>query len=205
MTFLFRFATLFSTAALCGCVPAALRGDYPDISPRAAAVAPPADGAAMRVRWGGTILSAHNEPERTCFEVLGLPLDGSARPAASERDEGRFVACQSGYSDPGLFVPGRDITVVGVVTGIEARRVGEYQYRYPRLAADTVHLWPQHEWEPVFYAYELFPYVHTYAVSYSYHYYVPVDADALPDSEWPPQPEEPAPVAEGLTQIMTVR
>lgn len=155
-----------------------LEGEYAELSPRTAAIAPPdSGGATMRVRWGDSILSARNELEHTCFEVLGQPLDRSARPAAGDGDEGRFVVCQLGYREPGLFAPGRDITVVGTVVGVEVRRVGAYEYRYPRLAADTIYLWPLRGWEPVIYAHELFPYSHAYVLSYNNNYYSPsVDA-----------------------------
>ena len=41
------------------------------------------------------------------------------------------------------LLPGREVTITGQVDGHEDRKVGEYDYRYPRLAADVLFLWPE--------------------------------------------------------------
>ena len=41
-----------------------------------------------------------------------------------------------------VFSAGREITVTGSITGFETRKVGDYDYRYPIVAADVVYLWP---------------------------------------------------------------
>jgi outer membrane lipoprotein len=60
-----------------------------------------------------------------------------------DRSEGRFIACRAGFYDPAVFTAGREVTIAGTVTGFEARRIGDYDYRYPRVAADVIYLWPE--------------------------------------------------------------
>jgi outer membrane lipoprotein len=35
------------------------------------------------------------------------------------------------------------LTLAGTVTGFETRRIDDYDYRYPRVAADVIYLWPE--------------------------------------------------------------
>ena len=60
-----------------------------------------------------------------------------------DRSLGRFIACRAGFYDPEVFMAGREITVSGRVEGFETRKVGNYDYRYPRVAAEVVYLWPE--------------------------------------------------------------
>lgn len=127
--------------ALAGCAtaPKPLQGDF-------AAAPSQADAAnGQKVRWGGEIIRIVNAADRSCFEVLARPLDASARPLRRDRSEGRFLACRSGFYDPAVFEAGRDITVTGTVDGSELRKVGDYDYRYPRVAADVIYLWSERE------------------------------------------------------------
>ncbi|WP_257387347.1 Slp family lipoprotein [Tahibacter caeni] len=124
--------------ALAGCAtaPKPLQGDF--------AATGPADAAATsagKVRWGGQIIRVDNGRDRSCFEVLARPLDASARPLRRDRSEGRFLACRAGFYDPAVFEPGREITVTGTVNGSERRKVGDYDYDYPRVDADVIYLW----------------------------------------------------------------
>lgn len=133
--------------ALAGCstVPAALQGDFALVTP---AVVAERGSTGDRVRWGGVVIEAEPGSERTCLQVLSLPLsDSTARPRqparSSQTDEGRFLACRSGFVEPELFAPGREVTVTGQVVALEERIVGEYRYRMPQVAADTIHLWAE--------------------------------------------------------------
>ncbi|MBL8296958.1 MAG: Slp family lipoprotein [Rhodanobacteraceae bacterium] len=122
--------------AACATAPKPLRGEF------AAAPQPPAaDG--QKVRWGGEIIRTVNAAERSCFEVLARPLDARARPQRQDHSEGRFLACRSGFYDPAVFAAGREITVIGSIVGDEIRKVGDYDYRYPRVAADVIYLWSE--------------------------------------------------------------
>ncbi len=134
---------LIATAALAGCVtvPKPLRGDFASIAPgEASTQAREGD----LVRWGGRIVEVQPSAEQTCFEIVGRPLSDSARPVGNaDVSAGRFLACRAGFYDPAIFTTQRDLTITGRVVGFETRRIGEYDYRYPKLAAEVVYLWPQ--------------------------------------------------------------
>jgi outer membrane lipoprotein len=129
-------------AALAGCVtaPRPLQGSFSTLR---------ADEAAAReatgelVRWGGHIVAVEPGAQRSCFEIVAAPLGDSGRPRVVDRSEGRFLACRAGFYEPEVFKPGRAVTVTGRVEGVEVRKVGDYDYRYPRIAADVVYLWPE--------------------------------------------------------------
>lgn len=126
--------------ASCATVPTPLQGQFAPTSPRDAAVNPASNQV---VRWGGEIIKVEPKAEATCFEVLGRELDLSARPMRRDPASGRFIACRNGFYDPEVFARGRDVTVVGQVTGIDRGKVGEFDYAYPHVAADTIYLWPR--------------------------------------------------------------
>jgi outer membrane lipoprotein len=138
-----RVVTVLTLTALSGCVtvPTPLQGDY------AASLPSPDTPPAQKVRWGGEIIHVDTQAQRTCIEVLARRLDSSSRPARRDDSGGRFLACRAGFYDPAVFEPGREITVTGSVDGSELRKVGDYDYRYPRVAADVIYLWR----EPVAY------------------------------------------------------
>lgn len=133
---------LLCTAVLAGCAtaPAPLSGEFAALTP-AQSVSDSRSGE--RVRWGGEIIKVDPRADSTCFEILGRPLDARARPLVRDHSDGRFIACRAGFYDPEVFVRGRDITIVGQVTGSEKGRVGEFDYTYARVAADAVYLWPK--------------------------------------------------------------
>ena len=131
---------VLTVAVLAGCVhpPGKLEGEFAPVTV-AEAQRDPRQGIA--VRWGGTIVQTTPARDQTCFEVIGWPLDKEARPQPSDRASGRFLACSPGFYEPAVYVPGREITVVGALHGATTRRVGEYDYRFPVVDASTVYLW----------------------------------------------------------------
>lgn len=128
--------------ALAGCVtaPKPLQGQFSTLLPDAAAKS---EATGERIRWGGRIVKVEPQSARSCFEVVGMTLDGSGQPRKLDRSEGRFLACRTGFYDPEVFQAGREITVTGTIEGFETRKVGEFDYRYARVNADTVYLWPE--------------------------------------------------------------
>jgi outer membrane lipoprotein len=136
-------AALFPLAlVLGGCVtaPKPLQGEYAAIVPSESA----ARGATgERVRWGGQVVGVHNAASESCFEIVGKALSVDGRPRVRDRSEGRFIACRAGFYDPAVFTAGREVTITGTVAGFESRRIDDYDYRYPRVAADVVYLWPE--------------------------------------------------------------
>ena len=124
----------------CATVPSQLQGTYSTIQPEQAA-AQQAPGES--VRWGGKIVDVHTEKLYTCFEVVGAPLDSSGRPKKVDDSNGRFLACRDGFYEPEVFANGRELTISGKIDGYETRKIGDYDYRYPRVAADVIYLWPE--------------------------------------------------------------
>ena len=129
--------------AACATQPTPLQGEYATVTPRDASTI---DATGQVVRWGGRIVQTEPHDNRTCFEVISTRLDVSARPYwASDVDDGRFIACRSGFYDPAVFEPNREVTFTGHIEGYDTRKIGGYDYRFPRVAADVVYLWPIHE------------------------------------------------------------
>ena len=139
-----RILILTSVLALGACAtipePLTTGGPFADVTPLQAQSD---DYQGERVRWGGMILQARPESSQTCFEVMGLSLDRRAEPNESDSSLGRFIACARGFFEPTLYTNGRYITFTGNIDGIETRKVGDYEYGFPRLAADGVVLWPK--------------------------------------------------------------
>lgn len=118
--------------------PEALKGDFPATTPSQASTQP---AIGSKVRWGGTILSMENTAEGSCFEILSRPLDSSGKPKSTDEELGRFLTCASDFKEPEIYKPGRIVTVVGTISGTEQRKVGDYEYTYPKLTAEYIHLW----------------------------------------------------------------
>lgn len=133
------FGVLLSS---CMVPPPALRqgGAFADI---AVAQAQQHDLSGQRVRWGGTIAKVTPREKETCLEIVSRPLDDQARPEDSDETFGRFLACSSGFYDPDVYRRGREVTVVGTLQPAVAGKIGELTYYYPKVAAETVYLWPK--------------------------------------------------------------
>ena len=142
----YRSITLASAVALlaaCATVPKPLEGNYADVSTLGAQQG---GAGGTHVRWGGEIIKTEPGPQETCFYLLARPLDSQARPRSvgeDDKQQGRFVACRAGFYDPEVFTRGRELTVTGTLHGIVSRKVGDYDYAYPRVEADVVYLWPR--------------------------------------------------------------
>jgi outer membrane lipoprotein len=123
--------SLALATALCACAsaPQPLQGQYAPLQPEQAVAG---QRVGEQVRWGGRIV-----------EVVGAPLDAAGRPRRVDRSTGRFIACRSGFYEPQVFARGRELTISGRIDGFETRPVGEYDYTYPRVAAEVVYLWPE--------------------------------------------------------------
>ena len=128
-------ALLLLTA--CVSVPEQIQGTYADLTPARV----DADSFGRDVRWGGVLIDARNEPNRTCFEVLSRDLDSYLRPRIEDQTGGRFIACKPGFYDPEVFAHGREVTMTGRVSAIEVREVDDFSYRYPVIEVDGLVLW----------------------------------------------------------------
>lgn len=152
-----RLAALAAVPTLVGCVsiPTHLDGDYSEAFQPSQATE---RSLGARVRWGGLVIETRPERDRTCIEILAQPLDGTARPERSDQDLGRFIACRAQFYDPEIFVNGREVTVIGRLQRFRDGRIGEFQYRYPEVDADAIHLWPERVELPPSYFYRPWPY-----------------------------------------------
>ena len=92
---------------------------------------------------GGEVISVINHANQvTTLLVLDRPLDDNERPEAWENSQGRFMVHTSDFLDPKVYVKGREVTVAGIVTGIEMAPVGKANYPYVVLTARQIYLWP---------------------------------------------------------------
>lgn len=129
--------------AACASQPRPLQGTFSEITPQQAAST---ESTGAMVRWGGRIVQVEPGPNRTCFQMLSTRLSDFGRPYwATDEVGGRFIACRDGFYDPALFQQNREVTFTGRIAGYENRRIGEYDYRFPRIDADVVYLWPIRE------------------------------------------------------------
>jgi outer membrane lipoprotein len=103
----------------------------------------PAALQGRRVRWGGRIVATINLPTTTEIEVLSRPLSRDGRPRENTDGDGRFIARIAGFADPMEYAKDRELTVEGPVVGVQTRKVGDYPYAYPVVAAETRYLWPE--------------------------------------------------------------
>jgi outer membrane lipoprotein len=99
----------------------------------------------VQVLWGGIIIGAENKPNRTEITVLYYPLDSSQQPDVDKPAQNRFIVRHAGYLETMVYAPGREITVIGTLQGVEEGKVGDASYRFPVLKADKIYLWPLDE------------------------------------------------------------
>lgn len=138
-------AALLTVLWLTGCasIPAPIR-DAPERGPDPAEVrAAPQRFIGTVVRWGGVIAGVENKADGSVVEVVSRPLSDSARPEESDATAGRFLAYIKIFIDPVVYAKGRDVTVVGRVSGVERRKIGEYDYAFPVVQASGYFLWPK--------------------------------------------------------------
>jgi outer membrane lipoprotein len=93
------------------------------------------------VLWGGVIVETEVRPHETAIVILDTALDRGRRPDNVDVSDGRFIALNRGYLDPAIYGPGREITLVGEVSGKEERPLGAIRYRYPIVTIDRLMLW----------------------------------------------------------------
>jgi outer membrane lipoprotein len=96
----------------------------------------------VQVMWGGVIIKATNTADHTDFAVLFYPLDSSQRPDREQPAKSRFIVRYRGYLETMVYAPGREITVLGKLQGVEEGKIGDAPYRFPVLQAERIHLWP---------------------------------------------------------------
>lgn len=188
----------FSVAALGGCasVPDPLRGDFSGVTQQQAVERNLSD---QRVRWGGAIIETRPGEDETCFQIIGRELNDSARPVSDDNTRGRFIACAPGFYDPVVFEEGRELTVMGTLDTPVTREIGDYNYRFPRVSAEQVYLWPEQGYytsRPYHYNPLYARYYPGYYSPFFYGYYGPIFVDDRFRERPPPDNGTPAPSPE---------
>lgn len=123
----------------CASLPAPLQGTWAELEPRAVGEAE----IGTAVRWGGRIVAVRPAADSTCFDLIAQPLTASGAPDGSDVSLGRFRACREGFYDPAVFASNRELTFTGRIDGFDRVRIGDHEYRQPRIAAEVVFLWPE--------------------------------------------------------------
>ena len=136
-------------------IPPTLQGTFPELT---VAQAQTQNISGERVRWGGEIASTTPQNDQTCVEVVSKPLDRRTRPALSDESSGRFISCEPGFEDPTIYAPGREVTVVGTLDGTSRAKVGDFDYTFPKVRAETIYLWPKRTPRDVGYPYGYYGY-----------------------------------------------
>lgn len=139
----------------CATIPSPLAGDFPEFQPNQANER----SLGAKVRWGGHIVATRPDADRTCIEILARDLDRDLRPIGGDHHYGRFLACREGFQDPAIFTEGRAVTMIGRLQDFEHGQIGEFDYRFPLLDAETIYLWPElsevryyaNPWGPYYY------------------------------------------------------
>jgi outer membrane lipoprotein len=128
----------------------------------------PAANLGRRVMLGGDILATRPMPNQTEVELLSKPLDSEDRPRRGDASDGRVIVTTPRFLDPAVYAAGRQITVIGTVTGEEERKIAELPYRYPVVAAESIKLWPREVLVPYPppWSYYLWPYPYPYGWRY---------------------------------------
>jgi outer membrane lipoprotein len=106
------------------------------------------------VLWGGVIIRSQVQMDSSLLFVRQTDLDYEKRPTHLDRSIGRFLARYPGFLDPAIYKEGRQVTVIGEVTGVEVLALDNTQYPYPVVRVKELHLW---EREPVYYPYYDYP------------------------------------------------
>jgi outer membrane lipoprotein len=128
----------------------------------------PAAYRGARVIVGGEILATQPRPGQTEIELLARRLRGDDSPEQSDRSPGRLLLRTPDFLDPAVYAPGRRVSVIGTVNGVEERKIGEIPYRYPVITVERIRLWPRElALGPAYYPWSGWPYG-------PYYYYDPV-------------------------------
>ena len=95
-----------------------------------------------RVKLAGEIVSLDSLKDSTVIEVVSRDMSRSGRPIVdSDNTQGRFLAVFRGFLDPANYSEGREITVIGLLSGIREQPIGDYLYQYPVVTVESHHLW----------------------------------------------------------------
>ncbi len=92
---------------------------------------------------GGIIAQTNSAKQGTMLEIVEKPLDYWGKPKRTDETGGRFLVIHSGYLDPLIFAPDREITVAAEIEGTRSKALGEIEYSYPVVVSKELKLWPR--------------------------------------------------------------
>jgi outer membrane lipoprotein len=143
-----------------------------------------------RVRWGGNVVSVNNYAQQTWLEIVARPLQhNNSRPQSLSLSAGRFIAIVDGFLDPLQFMSPsqssnqpsqaggdnilREVTLVGRVRRLESQKIGDYDYQFPLISVEALHIWSPRKYRHGDYnhyysAFDFYPGYAYYPHSYSY-------------------------------------
>ncbi len=142
---------LLLTATACTSMPSQL--DLPlDNPPSLTAVQSDiARHQAKRIRWGGHVVSVDNRAQQTWLEIVAQPLRSTdTRPRPQAHSPGRFFAVVEGFLDPLQFIAAdqpadtrlREVTIIGRVSQLKTTPIGDFNYTFPVISVEALHIWP---------------------------------------------------------------
>lgn len=98
---------------------------------------------------GGRIIEVQAGEDGSRVKVLQLPVDRFGKPVEGDNSEGRFIIVADQFLDPYIYTPATRISMVGVLTGSEVSKIGEYDYQYPLFRPLEIKVWsPQEQTTP---------------------------------------------------------
>ncbi len=131
----------------CSLMPKSLQGEYKNVTIDEAKQ----HNAEHAVRWGGAIVRVENKDNKSVIEIVSTPLGLSGRPQDLEESTGRFLAVVEGFIDPLIYKKGREITVVGLTSGVIDGKIGEMSYPFAVISVTSYHLWRERPYYPNYY------------------------------------------------------
>lgn len=91
---------------------------------------------------GGEVIDTRPAKDRSEIMILHSPLDLETRPVSGKPSEGRFLIRSDQFFDPEIYKKGRQLTLVGRVSGAEVQPIGQFEYMYPILEPIEIKIWP---------------------------------------------------------------
>jgi outer membrane lipoprotein len=113
---------------------------------------------------GGIIANTKATAEGSLIEALYVPVDSRGHLKELGTSHARFLALlpkESGFLDPMIFRPDREITLAGEFIGTREGKIDEMEYRYLFFRIEEVYLWEEKTYYSPYY-YDPYPWDYPY-------------------------------------------
>jgi outer membrane lipoprotein len=110
---------------------------------------------------GGIIVNTKATAEGSLIEAVYVPVDSRGYLQSIGITHARFLALfpkESGFLDPVIFRPDREITFAGEFGGMRDGKIEEMEYSYPFFKIKEIYLWEEKRVYYYPYYYEPYPY-----------------------------------------------